>query len=478
MLVSLDPGTFKSVLGQWPSGVTVVTTHHGGRNHGMTASSFSSVSLDPPLVSVCLAKNIWTHDLISESGIFAVNILAKDQADIGKRFAGMMGDEPHQRFDGLNVVTSATGSPVLGEALGWVDCKVVYAYPGGDHTIFVGEVLAADTPRISAPLLFHSRAWGQFADQLPEDAVVVDCGVATELRDRGLAPGTVASTLTSLRHAGIATRVLDLVVGPPAGMDVTHLNRTELPETAAGAWARVASIAHVDTVAPYALEGIDVVVDLSTIHGLDVDERDTELGRIFGETKTVVDYAREEGLAVRIEIPAAFNPMFTEATMAAVVAAVALGPDVIVLVDDATATPLNVRALLQDCVGRARPVPLAVRLSDRTGLGLANALTAMKSGVRQLDTTLGGIGDCVATEDALHLLETLEVTVLADRGAVVRAAVALETALGEPLPGRTYRLQTTLASPTTPILQTPPGPQPGLGSAQSPDLHATVNNGF
>lgn len=443
--MTVDAATFKSVLGQWPSGVTVVTTLHDGRQHGMTASSFSSVSLDPPLVSVCLARNIWTHDLISESGIFAVNILSKDQAEVGKRFAGMLGDEPSQRFEGIQVVTAETGCPLLGDALGWVDCKVVYAYPGGDHTIFVGEVLAADTPRLTAPLLFHSRAWGQFADQLPDDAVVVDSGVATALRNRGMAPGTVAATLTSLRHAGIPTRVLDLVDGPPAGMDVAHLNRTELPESAAGAWARVASVAHVQTIAAYALEGVDVAVDLAVPDsGVEID-RDAEIGRIFEEARVVVDYAREEGLAVRLEIPAAFNAASAETTTAAVVAAVGLRPDGIVLVDDGTATPLTVRALLQDCVSQARPVPLAARLSDQTGLGLANALTAMKSGVRCLDTTLGGIGTAIATEDALHLLDTLEVTVLADRGAVVRAAIALETAWGEPLPGRTYRLQTTLA---------------------------------
>ena len=104
-------------------------------------------------------------------------------------------------------------------------------------------------------------------------------------------------------------------------------------------------------------------------------------------------------------------------------------------------------------------------------------MTAMKSGVRRLDTTLGGIGDCVATEDALHLLETLEVTVLADRGAVVRAAVALETALGELLPGRTYRLQTTLTSLTPSNPSNPLGPPTVLGAPQSPDLHTTLTNG-
>ena len=110
------------------------------------------------------------------------------------------------------------------------------------------------------------------------------------------------------------------------------------------------------------------------------------------------------------------------------------------LVDDGSATPLTVRAVLQDTVNRARPVPIAVRLDDRAGTATANALTALKSGVRRFDTTLGGLDHAFALEDALHHFDQLEVAVPADRSATVRAALGVEAALGTSLPGRTYRL--------------------------------------
>ncbi len=430
--MGVDSETFRAVLGQWPSGVTVVTTvrteeqSHGDLVagwHGMTASSFSSVSLDPPLVSVCLARTIWTHDLIAATGVFAVTILAKDQADVGKRFAGMLGGEVHERFAGGDWQSAETGSPVLGDALGWVDCRVLYAYPGGDHTIFVGEVLAAATPRVTSPLLFHSRAWGQFADQLPDDAVVLDTGTADALRTHHVAPGTVAATLGALRTAGVATRVLDLSHGPAAGIDVAHLLRAELQDTAGAAWAKVTKAVQVPDLVNAGIVGVDVVA------GEDARE--------------VVLAARELGIAVRVEIAAAFSPAHIDETADLVTSVLPLEPDAIVLVDDGTGTPLTVRAVLQDTVNRARPVPLAVRLDDRAGTATANALTALKSGVRRFDATLGGLDGAFALEDALHLFDQLEVAVPADRAATVRAALGVEAALGTQLPGRTYRLGVT-----------------------------------
>src|SRR6478609_8127165 len=80
----VDPATFRGVLAQWPSGVTVVTTLADGAWHGMTARSFSSVSLDPPLVSVCLSRTLYSHELIEESGVFGINVLAKDQAEVAR----------------------------------------------------------------------------------------------------------------------------------------------------------------------------------------------------------------------------------------------------------------------------------------------------------------------------------------------------------------------------------------------------------
>ena len=166
--MGVDAASFRAVLGQWPTGVAVITTALDGEWHGMTASSFSSVSLEPPLVSVCIDRGIPSHDRIARAGVFAVNILGRGHVELGKRFAGATSSE--NRFEGIAATTAKTGAPVLEDAIGWVDCTLFAAHESGDHTIFVGEVLAADTPRVAAPLLYHSRAWGQFADVLPQRA--------------------------------------------------------------------------------------------------------------------------------------------------------------------------------------------------------------------------------------------------------------------------------------------------------------------
>jgi flavin reductase (DIM6/NTAB) family NADH-FMN oxidoreductase RutF len=162
--VPVDSTTFRSVLGQWPSGVCLVTTVGP---HGMTASSFSSVSLDPPMVSVCLGNHLPSRALLGEAGKFAISFLGRDQAHIGRRFAGQ-DRSVTDRFAGLGWTITPNGCPVLSEAVAWLDCAVTHAYPGGDHTIFVGAVTGAALPRITAPLLFHSRNWRQLADPLPQ----------------------------------------------------------------------------------------------------------------------------------------------------------------------------------------------------------------------------------------------------------------------------------------------------------------------
>ena len=169
--MALDPEDFKAVMGQWPSGVTVVTTVDEDGPTGMTASSFSSVSLSPPLISICIAKHLPTHARLQKAGAFAVNILSKDQINDGLRFAGMLKDVT-DRFEGIDTHTAATGCPLLAGTLGWVDCTIWAQHDGGDHTIFVGEVQAAGVDKTAAPLLYHSRSWGQFADVLAQKATL------------------------------------------------------------------------------------------------------------------------------------------------------------------------------------------------------------------------------------------------------------------------------------------------------------------
>jgi len=423
--VPIDAATFRSALGQWPSGVTVVTTTADGTWHGMTASSFSSVSLDPPLVSVCLAKTIFTHSLIEASGHFGVNILAKDQAHLGKRFAGQQ-PEVTDRFFDVNAKTAVTGAPLIPDALAWLDCEVRHAYDGGDHTIFVGEVLAADTPRLTAPLLFHSRAWGQFADLLPEDAAVMDTGTTEVLRRAGAAPGRVAEVISTLRDAGVAVRVLDLAGHPPTDLELAVLDadRDAGPGTAT---AVVATPEHVTKAAELGIGVAEIVTDVN--------------GDLAG-IESLVAAAKNAELAVSVTLRNIFAADQEDA-IAACERVSALGVDEICL-DDTTssANPLSMRLFLQEAVPRVRPVPLALRLGDSTGLALANALTALKSGVRRFHATLGGLDGVSPLEDLLYLIATLEVSAPADRDAVLQAATALAQISNAPLRSRTGTLPT------------------------------------
>ena len=118
--MTFHPNDFKRAMGQFASGVTVVTTKHGDTPIGITASSFTSLSLNPPLVLVSLDKKLFTHNVIAESGFFAVNVLSARQLELGMRFAGMK-PEIKDRFAGLDIHTSETGAPLLPNSLAWVD---------------------------------------------------------------------------------------------------------------------------------------------------------------------------------------------------------------------------------------------------------------------------------------------------------------------------------------------------------------------
>lgn len=160
-MIAFTSQEFRKIMSHFASGVTVVTTlAKDGTYHGITVSSFTSVSLDPPLVLICIAKNAAAHQILPETGFFCVNFLHEGQVNLSNRFAGR---DPGQRsFEDIPLYTSATGAPVFAEALGFVDCRITNAYDGGDHTIFLGEVLqlgAADPTlengQESSPLLYY-----------------------------------------------------------------------------------------------------------------------------------------------------------------------------------------------------------------------------------------------------------------------------------------------------------------------------------
>ena len=123
-------------------GVYVVTTRVQDKINGMTASWVSQVSFNPLLVMVSIAPPRYSHDLIKESGIFAVNVLTPEQVDLGKRF-GYKSGRKMDKFAGLDYLTGATGAPILPQAYGYLECKLVHTFTAGDHTLFVGEVVAA-----------------------------------------------------------------------------------------------------------------------------------------------------------------------------------------------------------------------------------------------------------------------------------------------------------------------------------------------
>ena len=147
----IAPDDFRKVLSHFASGVTVITTSDSdGRPTGLTASAFTSVSLDPPLILVCVAHKSQSYPAMVERGRFAVNFLRREQEDISRRFATTRLD----KFDGVPHRISALGLPVLTEALGHVECVIVNTHIEGDHTVFIGRVDACDTAD-GMPLLYY-----------------------------------------------------------------------------------------------------------------------------------------------------------------------------------------------------------------------------------------------------------------------------------------------------------------------------------
>ena len=140
--MTVDPEMLRAVMRHWPTGVAILTSRHGGQTHGMTVNSFTSISLEPPLVLACIERIVRTHALVEQSGVFAISFLREGQAWISDRFAGR-DSESQDRFAGLSTYTAVTGAPILADNLGHLDCAVTAAHNAGDHTIFVAEVVSA-----------------------------------------------------------------------------------------------------------------------------------------------------------------------------------------------------------------------------------------------------------------------------------------------------------------------------------------------
>jgi 3-hydroxy-9,10-secoandrosta-1,3,5(10)-triene-9,17-dione monooxygenase reductase component len=175
----VDATTFRSVMGRFATGVTIVTTRRAGKAVGMTVNAFTSVSLVPPLVLVCLHKESATTAAVREEGAFAVNVLGSRHITWARRFAG-----PHRTmadpFHDLELSQGRLGLPLLAEAEGQLECRLVAELDGGDHAILVGHVLAAHAGREADPLLFHLGSFRRAGAPLLPPRPPVDADLATE----------------------------------------------------------------------------------------------------------------------------------------------------------------------------------------------------------------------------------------------------------------------------------------------------------
>jgi flavin reductase (DIM6/NTAB) family NADH-FMN oxidoreductase RutF len=156
----IDKDLFRQVLSHFAAGVTVVTTvDQQGQPHGLTATAFTSVSLEPPLALVCIDKQAETYAHFAPAGIFAVNFLALDQRDVSQRFAKHGGD----KFSATAWRRGELGAPILDGTIGHVECRIVHDYHGGDHTIYVGQIESAATAE-GQPLLHFRHAYRRVED--------------------------------------------------------------------------------------------------------------------------------------------------------------------------------------------------------------------------------------------------------------------------------------------------------------------------
>jgi flavin reductase (DIM6/NTAB) family NADH-FMN oxidoreductase RutF len=146
---AVDDHGLRALMGYFPTGVTILGSHADGRDQGMTANSLTSVSLDPPLVAVCVSHGSRTAKAIDSSGGFAVTFLARDQEELARRFA--RNDDDH--FSGVATARTRLGHPYLPQGIGFIECTVRERVAAGDHTVVIGHVVES-TLSGGEPLVF------------------------------------------------------------------------------------------------------------------------------------------------------------------------------------------------------------------------------------------------------------------------------------------------------------------------------------
>jgi len=156
--MTLDPEQLRQAMRAWTTGVTVVTAIHDGQRYGMTVNSFTSLSLEPPLIAIALKQLTHTHALVEKSGEFSITILSKSQSDLSDRFAGKIPDI-EDRFEGVPVETLLIDAPLIKGGMAYFNCRVVNSMPIGENTLFIAEVVAAQGNGEGDPLVYHNRVF-------------------------------------------------------------------------------------------------------------------------------------------------------------------------------------------------------------------------------------------------------------------------------------------------------------------------------
>jgi flavin reductase (DIM6/NTAB) family NADH-FMN oxidoreductase RutF len=195
----LTPEEFRDVIGHFASGVTVITALCEDTPYGTTASAVSSLSLEPPMVLVCMSRQSETGRAVGDSGRFAMNILGEDQADAAVRFAS----KGSNKFDGVPVTRGEWGEPLLEQALATLECRVVEEVTGGTHSVFLAEVHRASA-RAGAPLAYFRGQFGRL-ELAPAERPVNDFEA---IEDALRAGATIELGVAALRVGGLDTHEL------------------------------------------------------------------------------------------------------------------------------------------------------------------------------------------------------------------------------------------------------------------------------
>ena len=160
----LDPAAFRAAMGRWATGVSVVTSHDGGTDGGLTVNALLSVALEPPSILVSLQRDVDTLPLLRRSGGFAASFLAADQRELSERFARTVPSE--EKFRGVRFHRGPSGAALLDGAIVGLDCRVVTMTPAFDHVLVVGQVVRVEAGRDAPPLVFYR---GRYAEAEGDD---------------------------------------------------------------------------------------------------------------------------------------------------------------------------------------------------------------------------------------------------------------------------------------------------------------------